>query len=192
MSYDVNYFQSLYNAGALPQLRTPQPSVIHTHSTETIVREVPAQAPTPVHTLDTEKLAKVLDPLAQMRRTPVAAGVGEIYMSTEQYSGIYLLAKAKYIFQKNLEAFPIKAPKDEMLGEIDRATSEAMSLIGRMPKTGTSIDPSERWKTYRDMSIETDAGLTARLGESIFRSSRLDLHAIINSDALTAIDRSND
>ena len=193
MSYDVNYFQSLYNAGALPQLlRTNQPQPVHTHRVETIVREIPVPAQEPPPRLDTERMAKMLDPLSHLPRTPVANGVGEIYMSTEQYSGLYLFAKAKYIFQRNLEAYTLKIPQDEMLGQLDRATADVMGLIDRMPVTNSAIDPSERWKTYRGMSIDQEGSLTDRLGKTVYRTSKLDLHAILSSDQLTAVDRSTD
>ncbi|MBQ69237.1 hypothetical protein CL689_04155 [Candidatus Saccharibacteria bacterium] len=193
MSYDVNYFQSLYNSGALPQLlRTAQPTPVHTHSTETIIREVPARVQNQPVRVDTDQLAKILDPLSQLKRTPVASGVGEIYMSTGQYSGLYLFAKAKYIFQRNLEAHTLKIPQDETLGHIDHATSDAMAIISRFPLTNTAIDPSERWKSYRDLAILPEQSLTERLGNTVFRTSRLDLHAILSSDPLTSIDRSVD
>jgi len=190
--YDTNYFQSLYNAGALPQIRTAPPRVVHTHSVETVIKEVPARVePAPVR-IDEERLAKLLNPLAELKRTPVASGVGEIYMSTEQYSGLYLFAKAKYIFQKNLEVHALKIPKDETLGHLDNATSEAISIISHFPVTNTAIDPSERWRSYRDLPILPEQSLTERLGNTVFRTSRLDLQAILSSDPLTSIDRSVD
>ena len=150
--YDTNHFQALYNAGALPQIRTAAPQVIHTHSIQTVVKEVPAYSPPEPVAFDHEGLARILDPLA---------GLKQQYEDKRRYIGmsredVYAAWQLNYTYNVFLtNKLPAWAESKRFSNRptvegIQKAFDSIGEAVKAIEQSDNPVAVGQQWASFRD------------------------------------------